>query len=243
MGWKPEDGFLRYYWDTYSEAIILYALAIGSPTHPVSPDVFYAWARYKSSYDKGEPFIYSWHGALFSYQYANVFFNFQDIVDKDGISWFVNSTNATIANRQFCIDNADKFKGYGQNSWGITSMARPEGYTMHFGTLPNGSGEAQYDGTLSSTGPAGSIVFTPYQSLAALKYVYMNYPRAWGQYGLRDSYNVSLSWYSPIYYGIGEAMILLPIENFRTSLIWKYFMKNIYVQDALKKAGFVKAQR
>jgi hypothetical protein len=73
--------------------------------------------------------------------------------------------------------------------------------------------------------------------------MYMNYPKLWGQYGLRDSFNVELGWYSPVYYGIGEAMILLPIENFRSSLIWKYFMKNTYVQDALKKAGFTKAKR
>ena len=77
-------------------------------------------------------------------------------VDRDGVNWFENSTNATLANRQFCIDNADKLKEFGPNCWGITSMARPQGYTMHFGTPPMGSGEPQYDDTLSPTGPAGS---------------------------------------------------------------------------------------
>ena len=42
-GWKPETGFLPYRWDTYSEAKILYTLAIGSPTHPISPDAWHAW--------------------------------------------------------------------------------------------------------------------------------------------------------------------------------------------------------
>jgi len=244
MGWSPERGFLESYWDYYTdESILITLLAIGSSTHEAGPEVFYAWARQKGKYGKGAEFIHSWHGALFSYQYANVWFNFQNIVDKQGVNWFENSTNATIANRQFCIDNSEKFKGFGSNSWGITSMARPEGYTMHFGVPPTGNGEPEYDGTLSPTGPAGSIVFTPYFSLSALKYMYINYPRLWGQYGLRDSFNIDKNWYSPVYYGIGEAMMLLPIENFRTGFIWKNFMKSAYVEDALKKAGFTKVRK
>ena len=243
MGWSPERGFLESYWDYYTdEGILITLLAIGSPTHPAPQEVFYAWMRNKGNYGKGAQFIYSWHGALFSYQYANAWFDFQGIVDKQGVNWFENSTNATIANRQFCIDNSEKFKGFGPNSWGITSMARPEGYTMHFGVPPTGNGEPQYDGTLSPTGPAGSIVFTPYLSLSALKYMYINYPRLWGQYGMRDSFNADKNWYSPIYYGIGEAMILLPIENFRTGFVWKHFMKDEYVKDALKKAGFTEVK-
>ncbi len=241
MGWSPERGFLESYWDYYTDEVILITLlAIGSPTYPVPPGVFYAWVRQKGPYNSLKPFIYTWHGALFSYQYASAWFNFQDLADKQGVNWFENSTNATLANRQFCIDNSDKFKGYGPNSWGITSMARPQGYTMHFGVPPAGNGEPEFDGTISPTGPAGSIVFTPYLSLSALKYMYINHPQLWGQYGLRDSFNLDKGWYSPVYYGIGEALILLPIENFRTGFIWKYFMKNPHVQDALKKAGFTK---
>jgi hypothetical protein len=244
MGWSPERGFLESYWDYYTdEVIIISLLAIGSPTYPVSPDVFYEWARNKGSYGSGKPFIYTWHGALFSYQYANIWYDFRDIEDKQGVNWFENSTNATLANRQFCIDNADKFKGYGPNSWGITSMSRPEGYTMHFGTPPTGSGEPQYDGTISPTGPAGSIVFTPILSMSAIKYMYMTYPRLWGQYGMRDSFNANLNWYAPTYYGIGVAMVLLPMENFRNGFIWKNFMKNKYVKDSLKKAGFTKTKK
>jgi hypothetical protein len=244
MGWSPERGYLDAYWDYYTdEVIIISLLAIGSPTYPVSPDVFYAWTRNKDSYGSGKSFIYTWHGALFSYQYANIWYDFQNIADRQGVNWFENSINATLANRQFCIDNADKFKSYGPNSWGITSMSRPEGYTMHFGTPPCGSGEPQYDGTVSPTGPAGSIVFTPILSMSAIKYMYIQYPRLWGQYGLRDSFNINLNWYAPTYYGIGVAMILLPMENFRHGFIWKNFMKNKYVKESLVKAGFTKARK
>jgi len=243
MGWSPERGFLESYWDYYTDEVILISLlAIGSPTHPVSPDAFYAWTRQKDSYGAGKPFIYSWHGSLFAYQYANVWFDFRGLVDRQGVDWFENSTNATIANRQFCIDNADKYKGFGENAWGVTSMARPEGYTMHFGTPPTGSGEALYDGTISPVGPAGSIVFTPYLSMSALKYMYLTYPKLWGQYGFRDSYDLDHDWYASTYYGIGVAMLLLPVENFRTGFIWKNFMKNKYVKESLAKAGFAKSK-
>lgn len=241
MGWSPERGFLDSYWDFYTdESILVSLLAIGSPTYPVDPEAFYAWARMSGSYENIKPFIYTWHGALFSYQYAHLWFDLRGMSDKKGVDWFENTTNATLANRQFCIDNSDKYKGYGPNSWGITSMARPGGYIMHFGAPPTGSGEPQYDGTISPTGPAGSIVFTPYLSTSALKYMYMTHPRLWGQYGLRDSFNLDLNWYAPTYYGIGVGMILIPVENFRTGFIWKNFMKNKYVQDALVKAGFTK---
>ncbi len=223
--------------------MLISLLAIGSPSHPVDPEAFYAWTRHIGSYDKGKPFIYSWHGALFSYQYANIWFDFRNIVDKKGVNWFENSTNATIANRQFCIDHQDEFKTYGPNTWGITSMDRPSVYTMHFGVPPLGSGEPQYDGTISPTGPAGSIVFTPYLSLSALKYMHSKYPKLWGKYGLRDSYDLDKNWYSRIYYGIGEAMYALPIENFRSEFIWKTFMKSEHIKEALKRAGFKKNRR
>lgn len=241
MGWSPERGFLDSYWDFYTdESILISLLAIGSPTHPVDPEVFYTWARHSASYETGKPFIFTWHGALFSYQYAHLWFDLRNTVDRQGIDWFENTTNATLANRQFCIDNADKFKGYGPNSWGITSMARPGGYIMHFGAPPTGSGEPQYDGTISPTGPAGSIIFTPYLSTSALKYMYMTHPRLWGQYGLKDSFNLDLNWYAPTYYGIGVGMILVPVENFRTGFVWKNFMKNEYVQNSLVKTGFTR---
>lgn len=34
MGWRPEKGFIQAEWFGYTEAMILYILALGSPTHP-----------------------------------------------------------------------------------------------------------------------------------------------------------------------------------------------------------------
>ena len=122
-------------------------------------------------------------------------------------------------------------------------MERPAAYPMHFGSPPTGNGEPQYDGTISPTGPAGSIVFTPFLSLSALKYMYLTYPKLWGKYGLKDSFDLDSNWYSSTYYGIGVAMMVLPIENFRSGFIWEQFMKSKYINEALKKVGFIKIKR
>src|ERR1051326_1835713 len=42
-GWKPETGFLPFRWEGYDEALILYVLALGSPTHAVPPESYAAW--------------------------------------------------------------------------------------------------------------------------------------------------------------------------------------------------------
>src|SRR5262245_21258144 len=44
-GWKPETGFLKSRWDSYSEHMMLYLLAIGSPTYSIPPESWAAWAR------------------------------------------------------------------------------------------------------------------------------------------------------------------------------------------------------
>ena len=45
LGWTPEDGFLAYDWRGYNEAMLVYLLALGSPTHPVAPQAWPAWCE------------------------------------------------------------------------------------------------------------------------------------------------------------------------------------------------------
>jgi len=239
MGWAPERGFLESCWDYYTdEAVIISLLAIASPSHPLGPESFYVWQRKKGSYKKGEPFVFTWHGALFAHQYSHLWFNLHDKLDRENINWWENSRQATLANRQFVIDNSTNYTTYGPYSWGITSMDHPEGYIMHYGIPPCGRGEAIHDGTISPTGPAGSIVFTPILSIKTLENFYYKYPFLWGEYGLRDSFNLDKDWISSTFYGLGEGVVLLAIENFRSDFVWDNFMKNSYISKALKKAGF-----
>jgi hypothetical protein len=44
MGWTPESGFLPYRWEGYDEALLLYILGLGSPTHPLPAESYKACA-------------------------------------------------------------------------------------------------------------------------------------------------------------------------------------------------------
>ncbi|MBN2453142.1 MAG: hypothetical protein JXB40_02620 [Candidatus Omnitrophica bacterium] len=219
MGWKPESGFLWYYWDSYNEAIILYALAIGSPTYPISKEAWLAWKRPVGTY-KDYKLVYCSTGSLFTYQYSHVWIDFRNIYDGD-INYFENSVNATKANRQFCIDESSVYSTYGENSWGLTACIGPDGYKS-YGAKP---GEALNDGTIAPCGMASSFVFDWQESLKGLKYLYENYGSfLYGRYGFKDAFNLDRKWWADEHLGISLGASLLMIENYRSGLIWEKFM-------------------
>lgn len=220
MGWKPEEGFLWYYWDSYSEAMILYALAIGSPTHSIAKDAWLEWKRPVDLY-KDYSLIYCYTGSLFTYQYSHAWIDFRNLYE-DNINYYDNSVNAAKANRQFCIDNADKYKTYGDDSWGLTASLGPEGY-KGYGAKP---GEAFNDGTIAPSGMAGSIVFNREESLRGLRYIYDKHKRfLYGKYGFKDAFNLDKEWWAEEYLGIDVGITVLMIENYRSCLVWDKFMQ------------------
>src|SRR5262249_1242261 len=128
-GWKPETGFLRNRWDTYSEDTILYLLAIGSPTHPISARSWYALWRDRYRY-QGYSYFTSIGVPLFMHQYAHAWIDFRHRREERGdrIDYFQNSINATLAHRAFCMNLAGEFRGYGPEMWGITASDSANGY-------------------------------------------------------------------------------------------------------------------
>ncbi len=225
MGWKPETGFLPYYWDTYSEHIILQALAIGSPTFAIAPSYWNQWSRFEEEYH-GKRIVYSHTGSLFTYQYAQAFIDFRNLDDK-GTNYFENSKNATLANKEFCLENASEYKTYGNSSWGLSACLGPFGYKA-YGAKP---GAAQHDGTLAPYASASSLVFTPEESLETLRFFYINYSKKlYGKYGFKDGFNLDKDWWAYEYLGIDQGITILMIENYLSEGIWKRFMNLPYVQ-------------
>ena len=113
-------------WDNYSEQLMMYFLGAGSPTHPIEKKVYDAFRRKKGSYKSGE-FIYSWFGSIFTYQFSHAFIDFRNIVDEQGVNWFENSVQATIANYNYCVDQSSNFKTFGPKAWGTTACDTPTG--------------------------------------------------------------------------------------------------------------------
>ncbi|MFB1051004.1 glucoamylase family protein [Paraliobacillus sp. JSM ZJ581] len=240
MGYHQETGGFGQ-WDMYAEQMTQYILGIGSPTYPVPVKIYGGFERRLATYGDYE-FYNAPGGALFVHQFSHAWFNFKHYQDKDGVNWFDNSVKASLASRQFSIDSKNRYKTYHENSWGLTACEGPNGYIVP-GTPPYWEEvDMQLDGTVAPCGAAGSIVFTPKESIEAMNYYYENHPKLWGKYGFQDAYNLDVEpeWYADGVIGIDKGITLLMIENFQTGLIWDLYMKNDYVKSAIDKLGWKK---
>jgi len=246
MSWTPESGFGSSYWDSFNEGVLLDVLAIGSPTHPMNIDCWTDMARPSGTY-AGYTLIYCWpYNPLFVHQYPHSWIDFRR-KEYNGTNYFENSRDATLANRQFCIDHKDDiendgddyFTTYGSQCWGLTSGDDPDGGYTSYGTEPGGG--LNDDGTVQPAGSAGSIMFTPEESIEVLRYIYDNYKSLiWGKYGFCDGFNIDRAsdWRSEDVIGISEGAIVLAIENCRTGMVWDIFMQIPHISDAMEKMGF-----
>jgi len=233
MGWHPENGFINSRWDDYSEHPILYFMAIGSPTHPITPESWYSWKRNWNHYDG-----YSYLGKtpLFTYQYSHAWIDFRHRREVKGehIDYFENSVKATLAHRLFCIDLAKEFPGYGPNVWGISASDSIKGYVA-WGGPPR---DPAIDGTVVPYAAAGSLMFTPRLALAALRTMSEKCgERIYGKYGFADAFNPNTGWVNRDVIGIDLGITLLSAENARTGAVWRWFMRNPEVARTMDLVG------
>jgi len=236
-GWKPETGFLKARWDTYSEDTILYLLAIASPTHPITPRSWYALWRDRYRYD-GYSYFTTIGVPLFMHQYSHAWIDYRNRREARGdrIDYFQNSVNATLAHRKFCMDLAYAFPAYGPNVWGITASDSAKGY-LAWGGPPR---DPAIDGTVVPSAAGGSLMFTPELSLTALKTMKEKFgDRIYGRYGFVDAFNPQSGWIDTEVIGINAGIILLSAENGRTGDVWRWFMRNQEIPRAMERIGFV----
>ncbi|MEO6959892.1 MAG: glucoamylase family protein, partial [Burkholderiaceae bacterium] len=128
QGWKPECGFLHYGWDGYNEGIVLYVLALGSPTHPIKSNNYAAWTatyQWENLYDID--FLYA--GPLFIHQFSHAWIDFRGIRDRfmseKRCDYFENSQRATQVQREYARRNPHSFRGYDEDCWGLTACDGP----------------------------------------------------------------------------------------------------------------------
>ena len=258
MGWTPEQGLHDYDYTGYNEAMILYVLAIGSPTHPITPK---AWNAYTSTYHwEDEHVVFA---PLFGHQYSHVWIDFRGIQDHymraKGIDYFENSRRATLWQRDYAIRNPMGWRGYGENVWGLTACDGPFDGTWNGrqfwtysarGAAPN---EVRDDGTIAPTAAASSIAFAPEIAIPAVETMAATYPQVYQQYGFLDSFNPTLNfehevqmgkivkgvgWFDNDYLGIDQGPIVAMIENHRSGLVWNTMKKNEHIRRGLRRAGF-----
>lgn len=267
-GWTPEHGFLNWDWRGYNEAMVVYLLALGSPTHAVDAS---AWDAWTSTYDRcwradyGPPHLA--FGPLFGHQYCQTWVDFRGLQDAylraRGIDYFENNRRAVYAQRAYAIANPHGWKDYGSDIWGVTASDGPANVTCIYDGKPRtfrayaarGAGSGDYDdGTLAPTALVASIAVAPEIVLPAIEEVTRRFgAHLYSTYGYLDAFNPSFDFNVPLtlgrcipgfgwvandYLGIDQGPIVAMIENYRSELIWRTMRKSPHLRRGLVRAGF-----
>lgn len=255
-GWSPESGLIPHDYHGYSEALLLYLLAIGSPTHPL-PDL--SW---KALFEKNqEATYYKQHyiampgTPLFCYQYPHCFVDFRGIKDdinrKMGFDYFQNSVRATKAQLAYAIDNPNGFRGYSELDWGLTACDGPgakksfNGKEIDFrGYSERGAPAGFDDGTIAPTAAISSLPFLPAAVLKTISHWLKNRPELFSMHGFTDAFNPSFDPQSPSGWideeriAIDQGPIVLMIENYRSGFPWWIMSGDPVLRRGLERAGF-----
>lgn len=243
--WSPNHAWrMNFAVRGYNECQIMYILAASSPTHAVPAEVYHeGWAQngainqnpagYKNirlqMHHQGDA---TESGPLFWAHYSYLGLDPRGLKDRYA-DYGKENTNHALIHYNWCVDNPKQFKGYGPDSWGLTSSYSIKGYAGH------APGMKRDIGVISPTAALSSFPYTPKESMAAMKNWYLNKKdKLWGPFGFYDAFSETDNWYLPRYLAIDQGPIVVMMENYRSGLLWKLFMSCPEIQTGLKKLGF-----
>ena len=236
--WSPNNGWaMNFPIRGFNECLIVYILAASAEKYPVNANVYHrGWAQSdffnngKTYYGHKLPLGFDFGGPLFFSHYSFLGLDPHGLKDQYADYWEQNK-NHTLINHDYCINNPKKFKGYGENCWGLTAGDTYDGYDAY---SPTNDG-----GTIAPTAALSAFPYTPEYSMKALKYFYYDLgDKIWSEYGFVDGFNETKKWYAKSHLAIDQGPIIVMIENYRTGLLWKLFMSSPEIQKGLKKLGF-----
>lgn len=236
--WSPNNGWaMNFPVRGFNECLIMYVLAASADRYPVSSAVYHrGWAESnffkngKKFYDVELPLGFDYGGPLFFSHYSFLGLDPRGLKDRYADYWKQNQ-NHTLINYRYCVDNPKKFKGYGENDWGLTASDTYNGYDAHSPTNDNG--------TITPTAALSAFPYTPQYSMKALRHFYDDLgDKIWSEYGFVDAFNETQNWYAKSHLAIDQGPIVVMMENYRTGLLWKLFMSCPEVQRGLKKLDF-----
>ena len=222
----------------HNECLIMYILAVASPTHSVPISVFhkgymmdgkisstkkyYGYDLVFDHYETDDMMV----GPLFWAHYSHLGLDPHEMDSKYGNFWTLNQNHAKI-HHAHCSTNPYEYEGYSDECWGLTSSYSMRGYAGH---------QPQHDmGVISPTAALASFPYTPEESMKFLKYMYSEQDSLIGKYGPYDAFSIQSNWYLPRYLAIDQGPIPVMIENYRSGLIWDLFMSAPEIQEALNK--------
>ena len=259
LGWKPECGFLHYGWQGYNEALVLYALGMGSATHPLTTASFDAWTvTYQWENLYGIDLLVA--GPLFVHEFSHAWIDFRGIRDsfmrEKHCDYFENSRRAVQVQRQYAMRNPRGFAGYGQDCWGLSAgdgpSVEPQMVTgrrqAFYGYAARGVPWGPDDGTINGSSVVASLVFAPEIALPALRLMWDRPTQGRGRSLHASGFNVTAGvvpadggnpgWISEGEFGLDQGVIVLMLENFRSGLLWRLTRSIPCVRAGLRRAGF-----
>jgi hypothetical protein len=214
MGWMPKQGYIPYDWQGYNEGMLIYVLALGSPTQAIGTDAWTAWTKsYERAWGTFQEQEYLGFAPLFGHQYSHVWIDFRGIQDKymreRGFDYFENSRRATYAQRAYAIANPMGWKLYGENVWGLTASDGPAGTSQdylgktrafrHYSARGAGLADAFDDGTIAPTAAAASLPFAPEIVIPAVEEMHDQLgAQIYSTYGFLDAFNPSFTYDVPL---------------------------------------------
>ena len=209
-GWRPETGFLRFDWRGYNEALLLYVLALGSPTHPVEPEAYDEWLKtYKDTWGRYFERELLGFGPMFGHQYSHVWIDFRGIQDafmrEKGIDYFENSRRAAYAQREYAIQNPMRWRGYDSEIWGLTASDGPADTVQIYNNEERGfftysargtaAPHVLDDGTIAPTAAVGMIAFAPEIVIPTIRAFRARFgEHLYQRYGFLDAVNPSFTY-------------------------------------------------
>ncbi len=255
QGWKPESGFFHYGWEGYSEASLLYVLALASPTHPLPATSYTAWRlTYQWERIYGRDLLYA--GPLFIHQFSHAWIDFRGIQDafmkEKGSDYFENTRRAIDVHREYARRDPNEYGYYGLDCWGLSAGDGPGGGRVRVGGrerplfqyAARGAPFGPDDGTIAPGAALASLPFAPAYALSAVRHFLTLYPEWAETWRLPSGINRAApgpdarGWISEGFFGLDQGLTVLMIENHRSELIWRLMQRSAPIRTGLKRAGF-----
>jgi hypothetical protein len=256
-GWTPEHGLIPNAYQGLSEAHLLYALALGSPTYPIAESPWQAYmGNAQAEIHYRQRYLSCPGSPLFVHQFPHVWIDFRGIADavnrQLGFDYFENSRRATIAQHLYAKDNPLGWKGYDDLTWGITASDGPanierviDGVKRTFWAYrERGIANGTDDGTIAPTAALSSLPFAPSIVLPTLKHWLKTRPEIFGAHGFVDAFNPTFDpsaasgWVDTETIAIDQGPILLMAENYLTGFVRDMLKGERYLRTGLIRAGF-----
>ncbi len=182
MGWRPPGRFLKHRWRGYSEALLLYVLALGSTSLPIAPENYGAYSvAHEWLTIGGMSHLHA--GALFIHLFPHAWIDFRGIGDTGmravSSDYFANSCRAIALQRAHAEANPHGFSGYCRNLWGFSACHAPKGWMRLrdgrrqrlLGYAARGAPFGADDGTLVAWAPLAGLPFAPDDCLDSLSHL------------------------------------------------------------------------